>query len=371
MPHACPIPVYQPDLEGNERKYLLDCLDSTWISSKGKYIGMFEEQFAAFVGAPYATSACNGTVALHLALLALDLGPGDEVLVPSLTYVASVNAIKYVGATPIFCDSLVDTWQLDPADAERRITPRTRAILAVHLYGGSCDMQGIAEICEKHGLQLIEDCSEAIGTRYNGQHVGTFGQVATFSFFGNKTITTGEGGMVVCADGELDKKVRHLRGQGLANGREYWHDIVGYNYRMTNICAALGVAQLERIEDTLSAKRELAAQYRERLAETPLTFQAKTAGETPSHWMITVLAPTEQDRDSLRQELAGASIETRPIFQPVHRMPMYRQAITDESYPQTDDVSKRGLSLPSWHRIKLTSTDHIAALIVKHKWLRL
>lgn len=345
------IPVYQPDLSGNERKYVTDCLDSTWISSKGKYISQFEEGFAAFVGTPHAVTVCNGTVALHLALLALGIGPGDEVLVPTLTYIASVNAIRYVGATPVFCDSLSDTWQIDPNDAAARVTPRTRAIMAVHLYGGACNMKLLRALCDKHNLKLIEDCAEAIGTRYFDRHVGTFGDIATFSFFGNKTITTGEGGMVVCSDPELGKTIRHLRGQGLAEGREYWHDVIGYNYRMTNICAALGVAQLERVDDILEAKRALAASYRKALIGSSLTFQAATEGELSSHWMVTVLAPTEQDRDSLRRELATAGIETRPIFHPVHRMPMYRQSAIESRCPRSDDLAARGMNLPSWHGI--------------------
>jgi hypothetical protein len=221
------IPVYQPDLSGNEKKYVLECLDSTWISSKGRFIGDFEGGFASYVDAPHAVSVCNGTVALHLALVALGIGPGDEVIVPSLTYIASVNAIHYVGATPVFAESLADTWQVDPEDVERRIGPRTRAVMAVHLYGGSCEMDRLVALCEQYGLKLVEDCAEAIGTRIGDRHVGTFGDVATFSFFGNKTITTGEGGMVTCKDPVLDASLRHLRGQGLAANREYWHDRTG------------------------------------------------------------------------------------------------------------------------------------------------
>ena len=357
------IPVYQPDLTGKERDYVLECLDSTWISSKGRFIQEFEKGFADFVGAPHAATAGNGTVALHLALLALGIGPGDEVIVPTLTYIASVNAIRYVGATPVFCDSLPDTWQMDPADVERRVTPRTRALMAVHLYGGACDMPALHAICRTHGLRLVEDCAEAIGTRLDGRHVGTFGDIATFSFFGNKTITTGEGGMVVCGEPGLDNLVRRLRGQGLAGNREYWHDLVGYNYRMTNICAAIGLAQLERVDSILDQKRRLAASYQHALAEVPVAFQGATAGEESSNWMVTILVPDAAQRDPLRHELLDRGIETRPVFHPVHQMPMYR---TNEAFPVATDVAGRGINLPSWHSLADADVAGISRVISDH-----
>jgi perosamine synthetase len=361
------IPVYQPDLSGNERKYVLECLESTWISSKGRFIEEFESAFANFVGAPHAATACNGTVALHLALLALGIGAGDEVIVPSLTYLASVNAIRYVGATPVFCDSLPDTWQLDPADVERRITPRTRAVMAVHLYGGACDMRRLKALCQPRSIKLIEDCAEAIGTRLDGQHVGTFGDIATFSFFGNKTITTGEGGMVVCSTPNLDSKVRHFRGQGLAPNREYWHDVIGYNYRMTNICAAIGLAQLERINSILAGKRALANAYLTALASTPVAFQGATIGEESSHWMITILTPKAAERDPLRSALADAGIETRPTFHPVHTMPMY--ASSSNQISLVCEIAARGINLPSWHGLPSANLEIIARVITGFRWL--
>lgn len=358
------IPVYQPDLSGNERAYVLECLDSTWISSKGHFIAEFESTFAKFVGAQHAATTCNGTVALHLALLALGIGPGDEVIVPSLTYIASVNAIRYVGATPVFCDSLPDTWQIDPTDVERRITPRTRAVMAVHLYGGACDMPRLQALCKPRGIRLIEDCAEAIGTRLNGHHVGTFGDIATFSFFGNKTITTGEGGMVISPKPELDSMVRRLRGQGLAANHEYWHDLVGYNYRMTNICAAIGLAQLQRVDSILTGKAVLANRYHTALADTPVSFQGATTGEVSSHWMVTILAPTPSDRDPIRGALAHAGIETRPTFSPVHTMPMY---CTDQLIlPVATDIAARGVNLPSWQGLSYSKVCEISDVISAH-----
>ncbi|NGY06965.1 DegT/DnrJ/EryC1/StrS family aminotransferase [Solimonas terrae] len=358
------IPVYQPDLSGNEKAYVAECLDSTWISSKGRFIEIFERNFANYVDAPYAATVCNGTVALHLALLALGIGPGDEVIVPTLTYVASVNAIRYVGAVPVFVDSLADTWQVDPDDVERKIGPRTRAVMAVHLYGGACEMERLAATCARHRLLLVEDCAEAIGTRLFGRHVGTFGDVATFSFFGNKTITTGEGGMIVCRNAELDARLRHLRGQGLVAHREYWHDEVGYNYRMTNICAALGVAQLERVDAILNGKIELATRYRTRLSGTPLTFQGVRSGEESSYWMVTALTPSERQRDQLRSALSAGGVETRPIFHPVHTMPMYRE--DSEQYPVAVNIASRGLNFPSWQSLSEDGFEIIIDLILAH-----
>lgn len=215
------IPIYQPALTGNEKKYVIDCLDSNWISSKGVYVENFEQMFAKQVGIKHAASVSNGTVALHLAMLALGIGEGDEVLVPSFTYIASVNCITYVGAKPVLVDSCPDTWQVNAKDIEKKITPKTKAIMAVHLYGGACDMDAIVKIAHKHQLYVIEDCAEAIGTLYRGRHVGTFGHIAAFSFYGNKTITTGEGGMVLTDDQTLADRVTHLRGQGLAAYRQY------------------------------------------------------------------------------------------------------------------------------------------------------
>ena len=358
------IPVYQPDLSGKEREYVLECLDSTWISSKGRFIPEFESGFARFIGASHAVSVSNGTVALHVALHTLGIGPGDEVIVPTLTYIASVNAIRYVGATPVFCDSRADTWQMDPEEVERRITPRTRAVMAVHLYGGACEMTKFVELCERHHLKLVEDCAEAIGTRIEGRHVGTFGDVATFSFFGNKTITTGEGGMVVCKDAGLDDRIRRLRGQGLAQNREYWHDIVGYNYRMTNICAAIGLAQLERVDDILRSKATLASQYRDELGGLPLAFQANLPGEVSSHWMVTILLPGPDDREPAREALAEAGIETRPTFYPIHTMPMYSAG--QPEFPIAQDIAARGINLPSWHGLREADVGNIAAVLATY-----
>lgn len=355
------IPIYQPSITDLERSNVLECLESTWISSKGRFISEFESEFAAFVGARHAATVCNGTVALHLALVALGLGPGDEVIVPSLTYVASVNAITYTGATPVFVDSEAHTWQMDPADVRRKISQRTRAIMAVHLYGHPCDLDELGAIARESNLFLVEDCAEAIGTLHNGNHVGTSGNISTFSFFGNKTITTGEGGMVVTDDESLFSRVTRLRGQGLAPNREYWHDVVGFNYRMTNICAALGVAQLQRVEAFIERKRMIAERYCRRLVGLPLSLHTEREGSRHSYWMCTLLLHDAKQRSPLREHLAGAGIETRPAFHPVHTMPMYvKPGVT---LPVAEGIGARGVNLPSWPGLTDEQVDAICSHI--------
>ena len=340
------IPIYQPDLSGNVKRYVNECLDSTWISSKGRFIGEFERSFAEYSNIRYATTVSNGTVALHLALIALGVGPGDEVIVPSLTYIASVNAIAYTGATPVFVDSLENTWQLDPADVMRKITKRTRAIMAVHLYGHPCDMDSLVKISRENNFFLIEDCAEAFGALYKNRHVGQFGDIATYSFFGNKTITTGEGGMVVTNDETLYDRTVHFKGQGLAKHRQYWHDAIGFNYRMTNICAAIGLAQLEQADIFLTKKRQIAQWYKDNLHNTPLVFHDETDQVKHSYWMISVLVQEPSQRDPLRDKLEAAGIETRPLFYPIHTMPMYSHRF--QRHPIAENLGWRGINLPSW-----------------------
>lgn len=354
-------PVYQPSLTGNETKYVNECLDSTWISSKGRFIGEFEKGFMSYIGARHAATVSNGTVAIHLALVALGIGPGAEVIVPTLTYIASVNAITYTGATPVFCDSLESTWQMNPDDVRRKITSRTRAILAVHLYGHPCEMDDLVKISREFNLFLVEDCAEAFGSLYKGRHVGTFGDIGTFSFFGNKTITTGEGGMVVTEDETLYDRMTHFKGQGLAQHREYWHDVIGYNYRMTNICAAIGCAQLEQADSFILKKRQVAEWYKRDLEGCPVTFQNEVGDVRHSYWMVSILVPRTVDRDPLRNALRERGIETRPLFYPVHSMPMYSAAF--QRHPVAEDLGWRGINLPSYPGLEEPSVKEICAVI--------
>lgn len=357
------IPVYQPHFGGREKEYVNQCLDTTWISSKGEFIGRFEAGFAGYIGARHALSVCNGTVAIHLALHALGIGPGAEVIVPSLTYVASVNPILQVGATPVFVDSDRHTWQMDPEDVRRKITPRTRAVLAVHLYGLACDMAALTSICREHDLFLVEDCAEAFGTRFEGGHAGTFGDVATFSFFGNKTITTGEGGMVVTSDDKLKDRLYHLKTQGVVPDREYWHDEMAFNYRMTNICAAIGLAQLEQADDILARKRLIAGWYREGLHGLPLVLHAETPGTVHSFWLCTIMLDDESLRQPLRKHLFAQRIETRPTFYPCHTLPHYAKPgeSTSNPHPNAQWLSERGINLPSYPGLTEAQVQAICA----------
>lgn len=355
-------PVYYPSLNGNEKKYVNECLDSSWISSKGKFIKEFEENFAKYIDIKHATAVSNGTVALHLALLALGIGPGDEVIVPTFTYIASVNSISYTGATPVFVDSLAENWQMNPQDVLKKITNKTKAIMAVHLYGHPCNLDELVKISKDNSLFLIEDCAESFGSKYNDKYTGTYGDISTFSFFGNKTITTGEGGMVVTNDDTLYQRSIHFKGQGLAHHREYWHDVIGYNYRMTNICAAIGLAQLERADEILKSKRRIAERYNKNLASLPLTLHKEIGNVIHSYWMYTVLVEKSEQRDILRQTLANQGIETRPAFYPCHTMPMYSTKY--QKHPIAENLGWRGINLPSYPDLTMEDIDFISSVII-------
>jgi perosamine synthetase len=349
-------PVYQPNLSGNEKKYVQECLDSTWISSKGKFIQQFENNFSKFTGIKNSVAVSNGTVALHVALLALGIGNDDEVIVPTFTYIASVNAIQYTGAKPVFIDSNPDTWQIDTKKIEEKISPKTKAIMAVHIYGHPCEMEEILKIVNKHNIFVIEDCAEAIGTFYNKKHAGTFGHISTFSFFGNKAITTGEGGMVCTNDNRLADLSIRIKGQGLAKNQEYFHDIIGYNYRMTNICAAIGCAQLERIDNILINKTKVAQNYIENFEGLPIEYHKEIGNVKHSYWMFTILVASENERTKLRNHLKENGIETRPTFHPVHTMPMYK---TEEIFKIAEDLGSRGINLPSYPDLSESDLEFI------------
>jgi len=359
------IPVAQPVLSGNEKKYVNECLDSSWISSAGKFISQFEEAFAAFCGTRYAISANNGTTALHLALLGLNTGPGDEVIVPTLTYVASANAIRYCGARPVLVDSEPRTMNIDPLAIERRITPATKGIVVVHLYGHPADMDPILEIARRHNLFVIEDAAEAHGATYRGRTVGSIGDIATFSFFGNKIITTGEGGMLTTNRPDLNDRIRLLRGQGMDLKRRYWFPIVGYNYRMTNIEAALGLAQLERVEDHLDRRGAVAGWYNRYLSDLSSFVTLPSVMDWAHHvfWMYTILLKDscQVDRDELMARLLERGIETRPVFYPMHAMPPYLD--TQSQYPVADALSARGINLPTHGLLSEDDVRYIATQI--------
>lgn len=342
------IPVYQPHFSGKERDYVLDCLDSRWISSRGEYIEQFEKACANFIDAKFACAVSNGTTALHLALAGLGIGAGDEVIVPTFTYVASVNAIKYVGATPVFCECDRVTWQLDPADVAARITNKTRAIMVVHLYGQPAPMPVLMQIAKANNLVVVEDAAEALGSRIGQQHVGTFGDVGTFSFYGNKTLTTGEGGLVVTNNPILHGEMTLLKGQYVSPTRRYWHEKVGFNFRMTNIQAAIGLGQFADLDWVIERKRQIASLYFDGLAGLPVTCHQQAPGTTHNFWMCSILVENAGLRDSLMEFLEQRNVETRPLFFPAHTMPMYADVANTQRFPISEDLSARGINLPSF-----------------------
>jgi perosamine synthetase len=344
------IPVAAPALTGNEKKYVLDCLESTWISSNGKYIERFESAFAEFCGVEHALSCCNGTVALHLALLALGVGPGDEVIVPTLTFVASANAVSYCGARPVFVDSDAETWNMDTNLIEQAITPHTKGIMVVHLYGHPTDMDPVVALARERGLFIIEDAAEAHGAEYKGKRVGAIGDIATFSFYGNKIITTGEGGMVTTNDANLAARVRQLKGQGQDPARRYWFPMMGYNYRMTNVEAAIGLGQIEKIDWHTARRREIAGWYRKYLGESKqFTLSPEASWARNAYWIICVVLKESfpQSRDEVMASLTKAGIETRPFFYPMHTLPMYSEASATQSFPIAESLASRGFNVPS------------------------
>ncbi|MEP7018618.1 MAG: DegT/DnrJ/EryC1/StrS family aminotransferase [Actinomycetota bacterium] len=342
------IHIASPELSGNEKLYVNECLDSTWISSAGRFIGEFERAFAAACGSKHAVATNNGTTALHLILAALDIGPGDEVIVPVLTYIATANAVRYCGAVPVFVDVEPDTMNMDPRLFEAAITERTRAVIPVDLYGHPADMVAITTIANRHSIQVVEDSAEAHGAEINGERVGSFGLATAFSFFGNKIITTGEGGAVTTNDDAFAARCRLLRGQGMDLSRRYWFTDVGFNYRMTNIAASIGLAQLERFEESLSRRDLIAKQYDDRLADVPgLALPGKRPEVRRVNWLytVTVEGASLEQRDRLIHDLAMDGIETRPVFHPLHHMPPYLQP--DRSYPVAERLGETGISLPT------------------------
>lgn len=349
------IPVSAPDLNGAELEYVTDAVRSSWISSIGPYVDRFERDFARFVNVEHAVACTNGTAALHLALLAAGVQPGDEVLVPALTYVAAVNAIAYCGAKPVLVDVCPDTWTIDPSACAAAITPATSAILAVHLYGHPADMDALASITQKSGILLVEDAAESHGATVRGRPVGGLGRVGAFSFFGNKIISTGEGGMVVTNDSDIAAQARLLRGQGMDPDRRYWHVVRGYNYRMTNVTAAIGVAQMERAKSLVEQRRTIAHWYAEELEGVEgVTLQHQQPWADSAHWMVSVIldGASAAGRDHVIRNLAARRIETRPFFPAVHHFPMYADLSENGSLPVAERLAGNGLSLPTFNSLR-------------------
>lgn len=353
------VPVATPNLKGNEFKYLVDAYLSTWISSSGSYIRQFEEEFSRYCQCDYGVAVSNGTVAIHLALEALGVGEGDEVIVPDLTFAATINAVFHAGATPVIVDVKEDSWCIDPTEIEKAITEKTKSIIPVHIYGQVCDMDQIMSLSKKHNLFVIEDCAEAHGATFKGQKVGSFGDIATFSFFGNKVITTGEGGMCVTNNSDLNDIMCVLRDHGMSKEKRYWHDRVGYNYRMTNLQAAIGVGQLERIDEILQFRRDIELAYKDICHDIDfIQFQEDFENKNRITWLVSALV-TKGSRDVLIANLKAESIDARPFFFPLSDMEPYKAYTL--SNQNSRKLSTIGINFPTGQAL----TDKLKTRIKK------
>ncbi len=343
------INISRPQIEKEELRLVSEAVSSGWISSQGVFLAELEIKFAKFCNAKHCILTSNGTVAIHLALVVLNIGPGDEVLVPDLTFVATANAVKTAGATPIMVDVCKDTWCIDPEDIKRKITAKTKAIIPVHIYGFPADMDNINKIADQHSLYVIEDAAEAHGAEYHGKRVGGLGTMATFSFFANKIITTGEGGAITTNSDELAEKARFLRDHAMSKTKRYWHTEVGYNYRMTNMQAALGVAQMNRAEELISERDWILNKYRSYLEPHGISMNPQKAGVRPVNWITCVLLEniSREQRDMILEKLKDRGIETRPFFYPLSLFQMYKS----DTCAVADDLSARGLNLPTYNGI--------------------
>lgn len=365
------IPVANCDMSGNEEKYVVDAIRSSWVSSTGKYLDRFEVEFAELCGTRASIGVCNGTVALHLALLGLEVGDGDEVIVPSLTYIATANAVRYVNAEPVFVDVDPATWCIDPDRIEAAITEKTKAIIAVHLYGHPADMDRINVIAAKHNLRVVEDAAEAPLATYKGKPVGGLADVATFSFFGNKLFTSGEGGALTVNDSDLEKRLRLLRGQGMDPKRRYWFPVTGYNYRLTNVCAAMLCAQLERKVDILQRRFAIYEAYKNGLNElSGIGFQPKAEWSELSPWLFCITIDPVlfgSDRDAVMVGLLDRGIDTRPFFIPLHTMPPFvgKTSAHDDLLPVTLRLGAIGINLPTFNSMKIHEVESVCDALRK------
>lgn len=349
------IPVCEPALLGNELKYVTDAVQTGWISSAGKYVTEFEKQFADYCGCKYGVAVCNGTIALHLALTALGIGKGDEVIIPDFTMIATAFAVCYTGAKPVFVDAGPKTWNVDVAKIEEKITPHTKAILPVHLFGLMCDMDTINAIAKKHSLMVLEDAAEAHGAEYKGRRAGSCSDLAAFSFFANKNITTGEGGMVVTNDEELYNRLRYYKNMcfPLEGLRNYIHNDIGFNFRMSNVVAAIGLAQVEKADEYRAMRMRNNQLYRRLLSDVSgVVFQSCSDDYLNAAWMNAVMIDPQiygRSRDELVSHLKQNNVDTRLLFVGMHRQPSMLKYGCDVSgdYFVTDRLSENGFYLPS------------------------
>jgi len=355
--------VCEPLLDGNELNYVTECIRSNWVSSGGPFVARFEERFAAAAGCEYGVACSSGTAALHLALAAQGLGPGDEVILPTFTMIATANAILYTGAEPIVVDAAADDWNIDVAQIEAKITPRTKCIVVVHTYGQPAPMDSVLDIARRRRLTVIEDSAEAHGAEYRGRPVGSLGDAGTFSFYGNKIVTTGEGGMVTTNDPELARMARSLRDHAFSSERHFWHEYLGFNYRLTNLQAAVGLAQTERLSELVERRRALRTQYDAGLRNVAgISVPTEMPDTKNVFWMYTILVHEAEfgcSRDELRRKLARRGIETRTAFIPIHLQPVYFHRFSNQRFPVAELLCRQGMYLPSGPTLKESDVEYV------------
>jgi perosamine synthetase len=363
-------PVATPDLYGNELKYLTDAFLSSWISSSGEYIDKLEQGFADYTNCEYGSSVSNGTVALELALKSLGVGPGSEVIIPDLTFAATINAVLHVGATPVIVDIERDSWCISPDEIERVISKKTSAIIPVHIYGQPASMDKISMIGKKYSIPIIEDCAEAHGASFNNKPVGSIGKIGCFSFFANKIMTTGEGGMCVTKSKEIYDRMSILKNHGMSKEKKYWHEEPGFNFRMTNIQASIGVAQLERVEEMLSVRKAHEDKYKEVFEEAniDLEFQKDIPDRNRVVWLVCALAKSFEAREMLFDDMQNIKIDVRKVFYPLSEMPPYK-AYASRPCPISKDISDRGISFPTFNN-HLRLKDISGKINTKYKGIK-
>lgn len=364
------IPVNTPLLSGNELKYLTECIETGWISSEGPFIQRFEEQFAAYTDRKFGVAVSSGSAALDIAVKALGIGPGDEVILPAFTIISPVQSVVTAGAAPVLVDCEPDTWNMDVSQIEAKITPRTKAILVVHIYGLPVDMDPVLELCRKHNLLLIEDAAEMHGQIYKGRKCGSFGDIGTFSFYPNKLVTSGEGGMIVCNDSLIAERCKKLRNLAFEpQGRRFVHHEIGWNYRMTNLQAAVGLAQLEKADEHLRRKIEIGKKYRNLLKNLEgIEMQAeKTAFAENIYWVFGLVAETEALQQETVRKLSEKQIGTRPFFWCMHEQPVFQGMglFQNEQYPNAEKIARNGFYLPSGLGLGDKEIEYVAQILLE------
>lgn len=357
------IPVSSPIISKNAKKNLLECLSSGWVSSSGPFVKLFEEKFAKYLGVKFAVTTTSGTSALHLAIASLNIGKDDEVIIPTFTMAATAFAIVYTGATPVLVDSELETWNMDITQIEKKITKKTKAIIVVHIYGHPVNMDQIKKIATKHKLFIIEDAAEALGSEYKTKKVGNLSDLACFSFYANKAVTCGEGGMVVTNNSKIAIRLKRLKDMAYSPKKRFLHTEIGFTYRMSNLQAALGLAQLEQVDKMIQQKRSIANFYNTHLLPIKkLTLPPEKKWAKNSYWMYCILS---NDRDKLRSELLKKGVDTRNFFIPMHRQPALKKIglYRNEHYPVADLLSKTGLYLPSGPEISKEDLAYVCKTI--------